>query len=155
MKIHSPDYRLSTQADIVISSRRDIRDICVSLIRMGWLTNESSQILEKAKQLATGTHRFWHSRTDLEVEYNEILNQSLTVVSRVASLLKVDITNDALKVISKYLTNLQSPKKFDRVTQLHENHRAAETTDFRLFFSKELKDNLGKVLSNWLTEFGY
>lgn len=155
VKIHHPEHRLSSQADCILSSRRDVRNVCVSLHRMGWLNWTSNSVINQADYLVNNLHPFWCNRSDLEIEYDTIINNSEKVIRDIATTIGISLSPHEVETISSNLKNITSPKEYDRETQLHPNHRSELSTDFHEKFSTDLLDIVNKEFETWLRKYSY
>lgn len=155
VKVHEPEWRLSSQADIIISTRRDVRDVCVSLIRMGWLENEANSILKYADYIINFLHPFWKERSNLEIEYNDITCDPAKIVSSIAKLVGVSCSLNEIQKIETYLSNLKSPEVYDKETQLHPGHRSSEIGDFARNLPQGLNKQLYDHHHTWFNRFNY
>ncbi len=155
VKVHEPEFQLTSEADLIISTRRDIRDICTSLIRMGWLKNDELLVVEQANKLANTVHPFWYSRSDLEIEYSDILDNTHALVNEIALKLGLKISNDECEKVVQYLRSLSSPKSYDKETQLHPAHRNTEKTDYQAVLSSSTLSKIDETIGGWLNKFNY
>lgn len=153
VKMHEPEHRLSLQADTIISTRRDIRDIVGSLMRMGWLIE--GNVVATVEHLINNVHPFWNEKSDLEIEYPDIIDNPKETISRVGKCLKFDLNDHEIRSIQVYLDSLSSPKKYDKNTQLHPNHRATKETNYADFFGEKLSCSINDVAEKWLVEQGF
>lgn len=155
VKVHEPEFQLTSEADLIISTRRDIRDVCTSLIRMGWLKNEELSVVEQANKLANTVHPFWYSRSDLEVEYSNILDNTHALVNEIALKLDFTISSEECEKVVQYLDSLSSPKKYDKETQLHPAHRNNIKTDYQAVLSSSTLSKIDEAIGVWLEKFNY
>ena len=155
VKVHEPEFQLTTEADLIISTRRDIRDICTSLIRMGWLKNDELSVVEEANKLANIVHPFWFSRSDLEIEYSNILDNTHALVNEIALKLGFTISVEECEKVVQYLNSLSSPTKYDKETQLHPAHRNTVKTDYQAVLSSSTLSKIGESIGLWLEKFNY
>lgn len=155
VKVHEPEFQLTSEADLIISTRRDIRDICTSLIRMGWLKNDELSVVEQANKLANTVHPFWYSRSDLEVEYSNILDNTHALVNEIALKLDFTISSEECENVVQYLRSLSSPKEYDKETQLHPAHRNTVKTDYQAVLSSSTLSKIDESIGVWLKKFNY
>ena len=155
VKIHQPEYRLSLQADLILSSRRDIRDVVGSLIRMGWVNKSEEKVLKSVSYLIGTVHPFWYEKSTLEIDYYELKNNAKDVITSVNRCLRLNLADKELNTIEHYLSNLVPPKKYDKNTQLHPNHIANKLINYSELLGKDLNDKIGKLAEGWLHEFGF
>ncbi|MDO6617611.1 hypothetical protein [Shewanella sp. 6_MG-2023] len=155
VKVHNPEHRLSSQSDVIISSRRDIRNICASLMRMDWLPEESCKIIRRLNFLVNSLHPFWGGRSVLELEYEDIAHSAIDVVKEIAKAIGSDLSSVALAELVQVLEQLSNPKSFDKVTQLHPHHRALKETDFTTSLDENIQSEILNEFSGWLKKFNY
>jgi hypothetical protein len=156
VKVHNPEHRLSSQADIIISTRRDIRNVCVSLIRMEWIANTDLDILNQCSFLVNSLQPFWNSKSKLEIEYEDILSKNEAVVKDVYNTLGIKTETKKIEKIAKYLETLSAPVlKYDRETQLHPNHRAVIKTHHQDIIPTNLARIINEKYLDWLEKYNY
>ncbi|WP_375278973.1 hypothetical protein [Alteromonas australica] len=155
VKLHDPEYYLASLADIVITTRRDVRNSVASLIRMKWLEREEDAIFNVTDRLVNFVHPFWESKSNLEVEYCDLKNAPESVISRVAEKIGLPLNEKQAMTISAQLKNLKPPKKFDTETQLHPNHRGESDTNFTTELSSDIVNMFENKFSHWLKAYGY
>jgi len=155
VKVHNCEHRLSSQADVIISTRRDVRNVCTSLIRMGWLKNEEEQIVKYVDNIVKFVHPFWHERCNLEIEYSDIIDGGESVVIDVAKLLGLNLNQKKSSEIYRALLNMKNPDKHDKETQLHPNHRAKKRTDYHDTLNKTALSLINEKYSWWFKKYGY
>ncbi|GMQ47891.1 sulfotransferase domain-containing protein [Vibrio sp. 10N] len=155
IKVHDPEYRLSSQADVIISTRRDIRNALVSLIRMGWIANEEKQIMSEARRLINCVHPFWKERSKFEIEYSRILAEPGILIRQVCELLQVSAKNEMVEEVVSALSRLRSPKEYDKKTQLHPNHISNQKTDYGMSLSSEVVSRIEHEFTDWLVDNSY
>ena len=73
IKAHSPEHRISSSADLIITTQRDIRDVCASLVRMKWLKETEHDVYLQAENIINYLYPFWKSKSDLELRYDDIV----------------------------------------------------------------------------------
>ena len=60
-----------------------------------------------------------------------------------------------IKVIAKELENLSSPKEYDKVTQMHPNHRAVEAESSYSYLGKDRFVQISLEFYEWLKRYNY
>ncbi|MDD8059335.1 sulfotransferase domain-containing protein [Shewanella metallivivens] len=155
VKVHSPEHRLSSQADVIISTRRDIRNVLVSLMRMGWIENEETTVLKEAARLVDSVHPFWKNKSNFEIEYTRILNEPNNLVDEVCSVLEIESDKATVDDVLHFLAETKAPTKYDKETQLHPNHISSMKTDFRSELSPDIVNKIEVSYRKWLTDNAY
>ncbi len=156
VKVHNPEHRLSSQADIIISTRRDIRDVSCSLIRMGWLTDTEESILKQCSFIVDSLHPFWNKKAKLEIEYEDLLNNSEEVIKDVCNIIGVRPKIKDIEEISRYLKKLPSAtQEFNKETQLHPQHRSEVVTSYKKMISDDIVKIINEQQSDWLSKYNY
>lgn len=156
VKVHNPEAKIASQADVVLSTRRDLRDICASLIRMGWLPQRKSHILSAVDKFVNVLHKYWNEIADLEIEYDNIVNNRNNSIRQVADAIGLCVEDTEVELISIKLDNLKAPKdKVDEETQLHPNHRSPTITNYKNVLEKDVLENINKTYSFWFEKYEY
>jgi hypothetical protein len=155
VKVHNAEHRLSSQADIIISTKRDVRNVCVSLIRMGWLSNETVSIFKELDFLINSLYPFWKAKSSLEIEYENISKNSKKVIKDIFKVLRVKYNSDIGQQIVDHIENLKLPTKYDKDTQLHPGHRSSSHTDYSQEFSDYLCREIDAKYAFWFSENNY
>jgi hypothetical protein len=154
VKVHDPTPELSEKADLILSTRRDIREVAASLVRMEW-DQKGDEFFAQLSWVINTVHPYWFERTDFEIEYNRILLTPALVVEEVGHSLKVVINPKKSAVIANKLANLQSPQEYDKNTQLHPNHRAEVAQKYTEILSKKTINEINNIYGSWLDCYNY
>ncbi len=154
VKVHYPDPDLAQKADIIISTRRDIRDVAASLVRMKW-DEKGDKFIEELSWIVNTVHPFWNVITNLEIEYHQIIKSPEYIVEQVGHTLGIHISPRKAKQISLDLANMKTPDRYDKNTQLHPNHRAMEPTHYSKLLGKDRAELITNLFIEWLIEFDY
>tara|TARA_Y100000766_G_scaffold284510_1_gene303347 strand:- start:288 stop:1787 length:1500 start_codon:yes stop_codon:yes gene_type:complete len=155
VKCHTPDVGLTHMADFVLSTRRDVRNSVTSLIRMGWLDNDKESIMRNIHNVISVLHPYWEKCSDLEIEYEDIIHNGVSVVQSIADTIRQKLNQNEIEEINKKLSKLSSKSVFNKETQLHPNHRALNKTDFTNALSEEVINEINSVHASWLKSYGY
>lgn len=156
VKAHEPSdvSRLLFSPSIILSTRRDIRYIAASLIRMGW-DEPDEHFFEQLNRIVFVMHKYWSDISDYEVDYNDIILQPMMVINHLSGLLEIDLSIEKKKNIISELDSLRSPKVFDRETQLHPFHRSSKKVHFSRVLSKKQLDYIHNTFRLWLEKYNY
>lgn len=159
VKTHRYIPSLSEQADLILSSRRDLRDIAASLIRKRWIDKSNLiNLLESNIE----NYEQWRPCSAYDVEYTEIIYRPIETISIIASLLECELNydhivmiNDMTKDIAK--SSVVSPDKhYDEKTLIHPDHITdGKVGSFRNFLPPDLIDKLDQHFSEWLEKYSY
>lgn len=155
VKCHTPDVGLTHMADFVLSTRRDVRNSVSSLIRMGWLDNDKESIMKNIANLVNVVHPYWERFSDLEIEYEDIIHNGVSVVNSIAETIKQKLNHKEVEAIYTQLSKLSSKSVLNKETQLHPNHRATKKTDFTHALPEEVINEINSVHALWLKNYGY
>lgn len=126
VKLHTPE-QLKNDYDIVITTNRPLKDRLASLVRMGWLAADE----EKIRSSAVGQvklERYWARLSDLEVSFNEINEDPVNAVLKIASATGVSCTLEQANDIAGKLSQMRVPDSDqpDPVTLIHPRHIATK-----------------------------
>jgi len=154
IKAHDPVPVLSEKADHIISTRRDIRDVAASLTRMKW-NKSGDDFLNQLNRMVNTVHQFWFERSDLEIEYNQIIEEPEIAIEAISHSLNVPVTAKTAIQISIELDNLKAPKTYDLKTQLHPHHRAMKKVHYSEVLNETLVNDINCAFDEWLDLFGY
>ena len=154
VKMHDPDIELSQKADVILSTRRDIREVAASFVRMEW-AEKGDEFYKKLIWVVDTVHPFWNTRTNLEVEYSQMMKSPDYTVEQVGHALGIHISAHKAQEISAYLASMPLPEKYDRKTQLHPNHRGAVPMHYSELLGQKQAKKITELFDNWLTRFGY
>ena len=93
---------------------------------MGWLEATPEKLIasaEKHKKI----YNYWAARSDLEVQFDDIVNTPERSIALIANTIGIEIDNAACGRIASELKALKAPddgEKYDPVTLLHPKHRS-------------------------------
>jgi hypothetical protein len=154
VKVHDPVPELSEKADVILSTRRDIREVAASLVRMEW-DNKGDEFISQLSWVIKTVHPYWFERTNLEIEYKQVLSNPELVVEAVGHALKVVVNSKEAVLISNKLEKIQSPKEYNKNTQLHPNHRATVVKHYSEVLSKKTIDEINALYGQWIDTNNY
>ena len=156
VKVHAPDSELKSEADIVLSSFRDLRDIAASVIAMGWADEGQALGTIDAIRLA---HDFWSSGSVLDVPYEVLKENPFRIVKALASAMGIRLTDCKVsEVVSSipHTAKAIGPGGYDPVSLLHERHVNDGTPGrWRYSLSEKLAAGIWLRHSDWLATHGY
>lgn len=126
VKAHQPG-QLAFQPDLVLTTRRPTEARIASIIRMGWINNEPEAI-RRAWNNHQRLYAHWNTRSDLEIDYDEIIEVPAAALSRVAGVLGLDMATPVLERTAAELAGMKAPETghYDPKTLLHPRHRKAK-----------------------------
>lgn len=156
LKVHHPDPPLALRADSVFSSHRDVRDVAASGVSMGWASDVGS-IVQFART-AVACHSFWAERAELDVSYEDIVNEPGKTIHGIASRLNIEIDDERLDQIVSELSAAEGPREgsYDPVTLMHPNHRNdGRPQRWRNTLSEPVRAAIEAEYKNWLLGRGY
>lgn len=153
VKAHEPDADMAEKATWILSSRRDIRDIAGSLLRMGWA--ESGQnLITQLLNYTNNQHAFWYSRSIFELEYDDIEKRPSRTIEQICRILMMPLASGKIKEIKKDLKEMTSPEEYDKVTQMHPMHRSYGKVDYDDLLADQ-RNEIELACSEWLYEYFY
>jgi hypothetical protein len=143
--------------DFIFSTRRDLRDVAASLVRMGWCKNNTKSIIIKCRDIIKH-HNFFSPSLDLEIPYEKMWNDKIECIEQIYSVLgeSVDCEIISKKVDVIVAEALKANKKLDRDTQIHRNHITNGRPNS--YFETLSKNTIAAIeleFSEWLNKFGY
>lgn len=130
VKVHSPD-QLSFPYHRILTSHRDMIERLASLLRMGWVERNADSLRKTAESLSEFDF-YWAERSDLEVEFEDIMDQPDAQILQIAHVLDVDCDAVAAEGLAAQLASLPEKKVrpnargHDTTTLLHPDHQATE-----------------------------
>ena len=155
IKTHFNDH--GEWADIIITTRRDIRDV-ISAFKQFNPTYENKT--EQWTKAFLDWHARWVNKTDYEVIYEIFINNREKIINEIATIL--DVENYDIEDVNNKLDSLHNNRKidgkFDKETLIHRNH--ISKTKGKIGSYKEILSdaeiNVIESISNeWLKKYGY
>jgi len=122
IKLHQPD-ELNCKAWKVITNHRPLEQRVASLIRMNWVDNSDDGIRD-AIQHQANLYKFWDEKSDLEVQFQRIKTDPRGIISDIASLFGIELSDEAVSKVLSYVKGLKIPaeKPYDPVSLFHPRH---------------------------------
>lgn len=126
VKVHQP-RQLTFEPELILTTRRPPEARIASVIRMGWIANEPDEIRRAWKNHQT-LYDHWQARSDLEIDYDEIMNAPAAALARIAAVLRLEMAPAALETVAAELAQMKAPESghYDPNTLLHPRHRRVE-----------------------------
>jgi hypothetical protein len=128
VKLHDPHATLETRATVVLTSRRDLRDIAASARRRAWFDDEA-QILAFLDRVVA-QHAHWAPRAALDLDYRWIERDAPRAAAAVLAalgLVGVDAVDERATRLAARIEAANAPERgaagYDPVTLLHPEHR--------------------------------
>ncbi|RMG92887.1 MAG: hypothetical protein D6703_00940 [Zetaproteobacteria bacterium] len=157
VKVHEPlDESWLEKAELIFCSHRDLRDIAVSSIRMGW-AKENEEVLFLLEKIVN-MHHFWSSHAAFELHYEDLLDDPARVASAIAGVLGMTLDGDAIRQLCQKVDALNNNGKaeHDPVTLLHPDHRqSGRYGRYRTELPASLTQQIELQFGPWLIEHGY
>ncbi len=154
VKLHAPDDKLNLHTDEIYTSRRDIREIAGSMMRMGWLSHDKVQ--EYLDWLTSFVHPFWFNCSRMEIDYSEIKSGKRLLVEKIGHSLGIHLDAKQAQMICIQLEALHPGTSFDAITQLHPNHISSRIMeDYTELLGKKLMNEIAVRYRDWLVRFDY
>jgi len=153
VKLHDPMESWASRANLVLTTRRDLRDIAASLISMGW-----DQDIPKAIDEAVTAHDWWMTRSALEIPYENIVRSPAKALEALADVLNVLASDQRRDEIVAQLAAIAAPSDggYDKTTLLHPGHRqSGQIGRWRSDLNAELLDHISHAHGGWLRRYNY
>lgn len=154
VKVHDPNSEICKTSDKILSTRRDIREVAASLVRLAW-DKQDKEFYDQLCWIVEQVHPFWYERTNFEIEYQSIINQPISVVEQIGHVLNMPLEMGFIKEVVKHLDSLESPKSYDQETQMHPNHRSLKKVNLVEILDTERLNTITSRFRPWLEEFRY
>lgn len=153
IKIHEPEPELASLADFIVTTRRDILNVGASLKRMKW-SNDGAGLLKKLNDSANVQYEFWQKNSDLEIEFADITNSPEELIRIILDKLDLFLEDSAISFIARQMDNIKSPKHYNKITELHPNHRGGGESPEELLSEIDYL-NITKSFEQWRSKKGY
>lgn len=121
VKVHNFDGDLQRGAHIIVTTRRDLRDVAASMVRKGWVSDDPMALDIYLRQTLVLQHDAWRRHSDLEVDYEEIVRDPTTAVRRMVGILAVPAAPEAVAQCLEVLRRTVLCD-VDRTTQMWPGH---------------------------------
>lgn len=125
VKVHRQE-EVTFDPELVITTHRPTEARIASLVRMGWLENDPAKIRRVfANHQLLYAH--WRGQSDIEIEYEDILNAPAPAVERLAGACRLELTPAQCAAVAKELAGMAPPETghYDKETLLHPRHRGS------------------------------
>ena len=156
IKLHGPADAL-LDADVILSSRRDLRDIAASAVLMGWCKS-TDEILRFADSALSG-HEIWSAHATVELAYEDIVGRPAQCVAAVGSALAVALDEGGYDEILNAVESLQTPTQradYDPETLLHPGHRRNGGVGYYgSVLTSAAVQAIEQRFGDWLERYGY
>lgn len=156
VKAHLP-YPQMSDNDVVLGSRRDLRDIAASAVLMGWC--ESAQQILDFVRGAVEMHEFWQARACAEVVYEELIVAPSDSIEAIAHALGIECDDKLVTATLARLDSLEGPSggaQYNQETLLHESHRRHGGLGYYAsVLAPEIIEAINAEFGPWLKRYGY
>ncbi len=149
-KTHRPAEALADRADLVVCTRRDLRDAYASAVRMGFSPDTPEAAVKYVGRYCVAPETFWHPRADLTVAY-----ETGDATEALLDLLGLDADAETLR---RRVEALKPPRRrrFDPRTCLFREHRTGVGVGgYRQVLSCETIAAIETAYRDWLYDRGY
>jgi hypothetical protein len=161
IKTHSYYQKIAVKADLVFTSRRDLRDIAASMVIRNWSDQDDIQHLIDSLKQHVNSYTLWRQYSAHETVYEYMIHNKLTEIINIAQILGLDCNSHLASSISSKVESLSYEHgdqliPYDKVNLLHPNHRK----DGRVgYFIEVLQPKLISEISlqfhDWLKTYNY
>ncbi|HMB75662.1 MAG TPA: hypothetical protein VKN76_04645 [Kiloniellaceae bacterium] len=158
VKLHDPNAALAEKADLVLTSRRDLRDIAASIRRMKWAESEAE--LLAFLDAVVAQHAFWSPRAGHEMVYEAMIADGDAALAKIARVLGLATTAAERGAILAEIDSLrhdpQAAAAYDKVSLLHHGHRGeGAAAGDRQALPSGLIARIEQRFGSWLSAAGY
>lgn len=156
VKVHTETPALEILQPVIFTTRRDLRDIAASLLRMGW-AHSSDDILNALKRIR-GLHEHWTEKCNLEIAYEDLVGHEAQHVESLARTCGVPIDRRKAMRVAAAVDAIAAPDSgnYDRDSLLHPGHRGAGRPGcWRQDLPRELAATIEGAHGDWLRAWGY
>lgn len=155
IKVHEPTSRFVGTQTIVLTTRRDLRSIARSLLRMGWAhtCDDTMSALARACEM----HAYWNSRTSYEIAYEELLGNQALHIEAIARICGISMSRKGAMDIAEAVDGLVEPSSggYDRETLLHPRHCSDKGDGPWGSLAGALVSRIDRECGCWQTAWGY
>jgi hypothetical protein len=156
IKAHVFVPELCDRADAVLMTVRDVRDAVASMVRRGLISDGIDDAVACARGLIEDECTPWQDWTDLELRYEDIIQDRTAAAAQVLDAIGLSNPDAAEVVRDVEKLNLQVLRVHDRVSQLHPNHITdGRAGSFRASLGLEAVRAIESTAADWLQEHGY
>jgi hypothetical protein len=158
VKLHEPAPALLEKSSLVLTSRRDLRDIACSVRRMDWA--KSDEDLLAFLEGVVAQHLYWAAAAAHETVYEAMVADRLAEMARIAKALGLSPDQQVLGEVAQHIDRLEhdpgSGDTYDKLSLLHHAHRGGGGVSA---YPKELSADLARRIEDqfgdWLSAQGY
>ena len=158
VKLHEPAPALLEKSSLVLTSRRDLRDIACSVRRMNWA--KSDEELLAFLEGVVAQHRYWAAEAAHEMVYEAMVADRLAALAGIAKALGLAPNQQALGEVAQQIDRLEhspgSGDAYDKLSLLHHAHRGRGDVsvypgELSATVARRIEDQFG----DWLSAQGY
>jgi hypothetical protein len=125
VKVHEPNEPLLRRARIVLTSRRDLRDIAASAWKRGWVTDQATTLAFLDSVISQ--HAFWRNHCTYEMVYEQMMQDRPAEIMRIAAALGLaSVDHDTALAVANQIDALNFDDsregEFDATSLLHKGH---------------------------------
>lgn len=158
VKLHEPDDHLVREAAVVLTSRRDLRDIAASALRRGWLAGESE--VPDFLDGVVRKHRIWQRHSACEILYEHMVDDPAGQVRSIGTALGLVIPPPQARQIRAAIDSLRfeggDGRCYDAENLLHRGHiRDGRIGYYSEVLTPALVEHINHRYGAWLREHGY
>jgi hypothetical protein len=124
VKIHKYNEKLIDNDTLVITSRRDIRDVAASLMRKGWIRDGIIPSIEKVLDKYVA----WYQHSIYDMSYEDMCQNRVEIIKEIAVALKLEISNSDVHKINEHIKSLsywsegKRTRVYNEITLFHKHH---------------------------------
>jgi hypothetical protein len=151
LKIHEPSEVWAARARMILTTRRDLRDVAASLIAMNWNADVTGAI-----DAAVAAHAWWAERSALELPYEQIVGSPISALEALAGPLGVTVAEHGLRDVAHALDTMRDPtsESYDKTTLLHPGHRTdGRIGRWRFDLPATILDHIMAKHGDWLLRY--
>lgn len=125
IKVHNQNDKLANEADVILTSHRDPRDIIASMLSAGGSISDRHTALWLL-QNCRSAYEFWAPLSEIDFAYMDIIHNDEECVRRIAVALNVELSEATIQRIVKELRHIPNNRypdeKHDPEFLTHVNH---------------------------------
>lgn len=163
IKVHDRKSLQKIGYDALVTSYRDLRAVTGSMLRMGWLADEESQILSTLDNY-TENFRYFSARANLCLRYEHFCYNPKEIVKAIPSLFGFSGDIEFEERVIEQLTGVLPPaglpsgnlETANATTLLHRGHIGSiQNSDAMALLSEEAVRLIEERYEGWLNNYGY
>ncbi|NJK64942.1 MAG: sulfotransferase domain-containing protein [Synechococcaceae cyanobacterium SM2_3_1] len=158
IKTHEFKPWLAEQANLILASRRDLRDIVASLIRKRWIS--PAQAIDYIGPYVQH-YEFWRSIAVYELVYESMIEDQLQEILTLSEILGVECNSQILERICEAVAAIgQSERQigsgWDQETLIHPQHITdGRAGSYQETLDSDLISSINYNFGDWLKYYGY